>query len=196
MKLAKTLWSAGSVLVNFTIIIYIFLSSNAPLDPVDRHHYLNEHWSVYAAHWKAEFLFMTMIAIGAFYFSLKTQKISWAIITLGQGLLLITYPIMLGGFRNTSFELSEMSNQMALILFVFGNIVFLSGLFCLYLHDQILAPWLSKTGAVLSLITGIAFVLVFMGWLEWREALVIAPLMNVLYLLNAFYGLKLRIEKK
>ena len=196
MKLAKTLWSAGSVLVNVTIIIYIFLSSNAPLDPVQRHNYINEHWSVYGAHWKAEFLFMTMIAIGAFYFALNLKKVSWSVICVGQFILLMTYPIMLGGYHNTSFELSEMSNQMAVIIFVFGNLIFLTGLFVLYFKDLVLARWLRFFGMGLSLITATAFLAAFVELISWQEALYVGPLINALYLLNAYYGWRLRPSEK
>ena len=76
MKLAKALWSLGSLLVNGPIIIYIVLSSKAPTDLEARYVYLNENWDAYAAHWKLEFLFMTMIAIAALYFATQSRKIS------------------------------------------------------------------------------------------------------------------------
>ena len=39
--------------------------SKAPLDPAARHDFINQNWDAFGLHWKAEFLFMTMIAIGA-----------------------------------------------------------------------------------------------------------------------------------
>ena len=124
MKLAKLFWSIGSVLINIVIGIYIYLSSNAPKNRQERYQYLNENWDIYGAHWKVEFLLMTSIAIGALYFALRTHKESWTIVSVGQFILLITYPIMLGGYRNTPLEIAEMANEIATIVFVFGNVIF------------------------------------------------------------------------
>jgi len=192
MKLAKTLWSLGNLLVNITIGIYIFLSSKAPLDPVERHDYINENWNVYAGHWKAEFLFMTMIAIGAIYFAINFKKISWTLISVGQLILLTLYPIMLGGYQNTPFELAEMANQMAIVVFVFGNIVFLGGLIHLYLFDTLIKKWIRFVAVGFASIALIAFSISFMGFISWKQALAIGPLTNLLFLINAYYGLKIK----
>jgi len=194
MKLGKLLWTAGSILINFTIGIYIYLSSKAPLNPVERHNYVNENWDIYGMHWKFEFLFMTLIAIGALYFAFNLKKISWTIISVGQLTLLSTYPIMLGGYENTSFELSQMANQMATIVFVFGNLIFLGGLLKLYLSDIYLQKWLKWTAIVLSAIAFLTFFVTFIGIIDWKQALMIGPLINVLYLINAYYGMKLKVD--
>ena len=194
MKLGKLFWITGSILINITIVIYISLSSKAPLDPVERHNYINENWDVYGMHWKAEFLIMTLIAIGALYFAFNLKKISWTIISVGQLILLSTYPIMLGGFRNTSFELSDMSNQMATTVFVFGNLIFLGGLLKLYFEDTSLKKWLKFTAITLSGITFLAFLLTFLEIIDWRQAMMVGPLINLLFLINAYYGTKLTLE--
>ena len=137
---------------------------------------------------------MAMVAIGALYFAMKSKKISWSIISLGQIILLMTYPLMLGGYRNTPFELAEMANQMATVVFVFGNLVFLGGLFLLYLNDQILQGWLRYTALVLSGITAIVFLITFAEIISWKQAMMIGPLINLLYLINAYYGLKIKFE--
>lgn len=194
MKLGKLLWIIGSVLINITVGIYIYLSSKAPLDPLERHEYVNENWQIYGMHWKAEFLFMTMIAIGALYFTFKLKEVSWAIISVGQLILLTTYPIMLGGYQNTSFEMSEMANQMATVVFVFGNLIFLGGLLKLYISDTYLKKWLKWTAIVLSGITFLTFFITYMDIIEWQQALMIGPLINILYLINAFYGVKIKVD--
>ena len=79
MKLAKALWSLGSLLLIGTIIIYIILSSKAPIDLEARYAYINENWNIYGAHWRVELLLMAMIAIGALYFAVESKKISWSI---------------------------------------------------------------------------------------------------------------------
>ena len=133
MNLGRSLWSLGSLLVNVTIGTYIVLSSRAPAALEERYAYINENWAIYGGHWKAEFLFMTMIAIGALYFAINTKKIGWSVVSVGQVILLFTYPIMLGGYRNTPFELAEMANEIGTVVFLFGNVVFLGRLvLCLF----------------------------------------------------------------
>ena len=194
MKLGKLFWIIGSVLINITIGMYIYLSTNAPLDPLERHLYVNENWQVYEMHWKAEFLFMTLIAIGALYFAFKLKEVSWAMISVGQLILLTTYPIMLGGYKNTSFEMSEMANQIATVVFVFGNLIFLGGLLKLYLSDTYLKKWLKWTAVGLSAITFFTFLITYIGVIHWQQALMIGPLVNILYLINAFYGVKVKVD--
>ena len=194
MKLGKLLWTSGSILINLPIAIYIYLSSKAPLNPMDRHNYVNENWDIYGMHWKVEFLFMTFIAIGALYLAFILKKISWTIITVGLLILLSTYPIMLGGYENTSFELSEMANQMATVVFVFGNLIFFGGLLKLYSSDTYLKKWLKWTAIALSGITFLTFLITFIGIIDWKQALMIGPLVNVLYLINAYYGMKIKVE--
>ncbi|SIN65350.1 hypothetical protein [Algoriphagus halophilus] len=194
MKLAKALWSLGSFLVNGTIIVYIFLSSKAPANLEERFAYINENWGIYNAHWKIEFLLMTMVAIGAFYFAIKSKKISWSLITIGQLVLLMIYPLMLGGYHNNPIDLAKMINQIATIIFVFGNIIFLSGLFVLYIKDNILKPWLRYTAVAFASIEVLVLLFVFADVLTWQQTMVTAPLVNVLYLINAYYGLKLKME--
>jgi|GEM_PF-4559430 len=192
MKLAKILWATGSVLINIVIFIYIYLTSNAPKDTSEKYAYLNENWSIYEAHWKAELLIMTMITIGAVYFAIHLKKISWSIISVGQLILLTMYPIMLGGYRNTPLEIAEMANNMAIIIFIFGNLTFFSGLLYLYVTDTILKKRLRIAAIILSSIAVITFTLVFIGLITWKQALVTAPLMNILYIINAYYGLQLK----
>jgi len=194
MKLAKALWILGNLLVNITIGIYIYLSSKAPLDPIERHNYLNENWDIYAGHWKAEFVFMTMIAIGAIYFAINFKKISWTLVSVGQLISLSLYPIMLGGYQNTPFEIAEMANQMAIVVFVFGNIVFLGGLIHLYLYDSLLNKWIRFSAVGFASIALIAFSISFMGFIDWKQALIIGPLTNLLFLINAYYGFKIKLE--
>lgn len=194
MKLAKILWSFGSILINVTIAIYLYLSGNAPADLEERFAYINDNWGIYAALWKAEFVIMTMITIGAVYFAMHFKKVGWAIVSVGQLILLTSYPLMLGGFRNTSFELASMANQIELVVFVFGNVVFALGLLHVYLTDTILSNWLRNTAATISGIAGFVFLISFLGFIGWRQAMMVGPLVIILYLINAYYGFKLKTE--
>ena len=194
MKTAKLLWSLGSLLVNVTIGVYIFLTSRAPKEMTERYAYINENWTSFSVHWKVEFVLMTMIAIGAIYFAAKFRNVSWSIISIGQIILLLTYPIMLAGYRNTPFEIAEMSNQMAVLVFIFGNIVFLLGVFHLYFNDKQLSKWIRYIAVSFSGIAALSFLLSFIELIDWKQAIIVAPLINIVYLINAYYGFTLKKE--
>lgn len=137
---------------------------------------------------------MTLIAIAAIYFAIQLKKISWSIISVGQIILLLTYPTMLGGYPNTSVELAKMTNEIATIVFVFGNIFFFSGLLFLYTADSLLKTWIKWLAIVLSGLMALVFLQIFCGFFTWTEALFIAPLANITYVINAYYGLKLKVK--
>ena len=194
MKLARLFWSIGSLTLNIVIGIYIYLMSSAPVDRAARYQYINDNWGMYGGHWKVEFLIMTLITVGAFYFALRTLKMSWAIVSVGQFILLLTYPFMLGGYRNTPLEVAEMANEMANTVFIFGNVVLFAGLFLVYLKDTYLKPWLKTVAFSISAFMTLVFVIIFAGFVTWGQALVLAPLANVMYLINAYYGTKMTWE--
>ena len=193
MKLAKIFWIIGNLLVNISIGTYVYFSSQAPLNAVDKFSYINENWGVYAGIWKSEFVLMAMIALSSIYFAIRFKGISWALIAVGQLILLPLYPLMLGGYRNTPVEIAEMANQIAVIVFVFGNLVFLGGLLRLYWCDIYLKKWLKWTAVALSAITFLVFLTTYTGFMEWKQAMVFAPLAGILYLINAYYGTKIRV---
>ncbi|MDY2588113.1 hypothetical protein [Winogradskyella aquimaris] len=192
MKLAKLFWSAGTLLINFVIGYYVYLQSKAPENVAERYQYLNDNWAAYGGMWKAEFLLMALITVSAFYFALNTRKLSWVIVSVGQLITLMTYPVMLGGYRNTPLEIAEMANEIATVVFVFGNLVLFGGLFLLYLKDKYLKAWLRVLAYAISGFMAIIFSIVFAGFMTWQQAMIVAPLVNILYLINAFYGLKIK----
>ncbi|MEL6975365.1 MAG: hypothetical protein AAGL29_08225 [Bacteroidota bacterium] len=196
MRTAKLCWSLGSILVNITIGIYIYLQNNGPSDLRERFQYVNDNWSIYGGHWKAEFLIMILVCIGAFYFAVHLKKIGWVIVSVGQFIILWTYPLMLAGYRNTPFEIANMANQMATITFIFGNLIFFSGLLYLYFKNDIFKVWLRYLSIALSGIATLMFLSIATGLITWSQALVIAPIINVLYLINAYYGFKIDGESQ
>lgn len=192
MKLAKLFWVAGSILINVTIGLYAYLQSKAPANLVERHQYMNDQWALFGGHWKAEFLIMTLIAIAAIYFTCRLKDISWAIISVGQLIILLTYPFMLGGYVNTTVEMAEMANQMAIVTFIFGNLIFMVGLFNLYLTTQRLPKWLKYLAVILSAASSMLFLLIYMEFTSWGQMLFAAPIINLLYLINAYHGVKMK----
>lgn len=191
MKIAKICWISGSILINVVIAIYINLMSKAPIREEERFRYINDNWDIFSAHWKAEFILMTLIAIGAFYFALYFKKISWSIITIGQLIILLTYPIMLGGYHDSTLEIQLVANEIATVVFLVGNIFFFGGLVVLYTEDAILAKWLRILAITLAAIGIIAMTGAFIGFYPWKTAMKIGPLITLLYLINAYYGFRL-----
>lgn len=191
MKLAKSLWSLGSILVNITIGFYIYLMSQTPTDPVEKLAFINQNWASFGAHWKLEFLFMAMIAIGAVYFATNLKKVSWSIISVGQLIILLTYPIMLGGYKNTPLEIFQMANEMATVVFLFGNLIFFAGLLHLYGTETRLKTWLKYAVLAMIILITIAFGLAYGEVITWKQALITGPLANLMYLFNAWYGWKM-----
>ena len=184
MKTAKILWSSSSILINVIIGIYIYLQQIGPSDLAERFQFMNEIWPLYGGHWRAEMILITMMAISALFFAIYFKNISWLTISVGKIIVLGTYAFMLGGFRNTSVELATMANQMATVVFMLGSFIFYIGLFHLYLKSDLLKPWLRYLATTVALILSVGFFLIYI--------LIIAPLGNLLYIINAYYGWQLK----
>lgn len=196
MNAARGAWVVGSILVNVTIGIYLWLSRHAPLDPVHRQQYLNDHWTLYSGHWKAELVFMTLIAVGALFFAIRLQRPGWTVTALGQVLLLTMYPVMLGGYRNTSVDIANVANEIAVTIFLYGNVVFLAGLLLVYRSAAEIRAGLRWLAMGLSSVAGAMFLASFLEFIDWRQALqVCGPFMSMLYLINAYYGYKLDLGR-
>ena len=190
MKFGRALWSLGSLLINATIIIYVYMSRRAPVgDFTSRMAYIKQNWDVYGLNWRIEFVLMAMIAAGAVFFATRTRTLSWAIVSVGQVFLLVTYPIMLTGYSSASPDLTLLSYRLATEIFVFGNLVFCCGLAHLYLNDDSMAKWLRLPAVALSGLGALNFLACFFDVISWEEALLVAPVLQVLYLVNSYYGL-------
>ena len=193
MKLAKFFWIAGSVLINVTIGFYVYLQSKVPANLVERYQYINDQWALFGGHWKAEFLIMALIAIAALFFAFRFKDVCWTIVVVGQLIILLTYPIMLGGYVNTTVEMAEMANQMATVTFVFGNLIFMFGLLVLYFNTELLPKWLKYVAVILAAASSMLFLLIYVEFTSWGQMLFAAPIINLLYLINAYHGIKMKV---
>ena len=190
MKFGRALWSLGSLLINLTIIIHLYMSRRAPIgDFSTRMAYIKQNWDVYGLNWRIEFVLMAMIAAGAVFFATRTRTLSWAIVSVGQVFLLVTYPIMLTGYSSASPDLTLLSYRLATEIFVFGNLVFCCGLAHLYLNDEALATWIRYPALALAVLGAVNFLACFFDLISWEQGLLIAPLLQLLYLINSYYGL-------
>lgn len=191
---ARWSWIIGSLLVNVTIAMYIWLSMNAPSDFAERHLYVNANWGAYAVHWKAEFVFMALITVGAFSFAIRTRAAGWCFVAAGQLLLLTIYPVMLGGYRDTPVDVASAVNEIALVIFLFSNLLFLAGMALVYLRAHELGPLLRGIAFAISLLAWLVFLACFLGLIGWAQAMLAGPLIMVLYLINAWYGYRLSVR--
>lgn len=191
MKIAKVFWISGSILVNVTVVAYIWLQSGAPARFAERMEYMNSNWNEYGYHWRAEFLLMSLIAIGAFYFAVRFRDAGWSIVTLGQVITLATYPIMLGGYRNTPLEMSTAANQIATVTFVFGQSLFYFGLVWIYFYDDLFPNWLRTLSVIFAGVFSLAFFGVFLELWDFKQMMIIGPIGIILNFINAYYGMKL-----
>lgn len=98
---------------------------------------------------------------------------------------------MIGGYENASLEVGLAVNQMATSTFVLGNVFFLGGMIYLYVADTILKPLLRYIGIAIASIAFITLLITYMGLITWQQSMVIGPLINILYFLNAYYGYKM-----
>jgi len=195
MKTAKILWISGSILINVVIFFYVKIMSQVPAGThAVRYGYINENWSQFETMWKAEMIVMSLLTISAIFFAIKYKSIAWSIVAFGQLVLITLYPIMIGGYHDTSVEVYTMAYQMSVLIFVFGKILFLAGMILVYLTDSILQKWLRIVASVLALVGLISFTASYLGFIGWKQALKSAIALNLLYLINAYHGFKMELD--
>lgn len=190
---ARWAWIVGSLLVNLAIAMYIWLMSRAPADFAARHDYINANWTAFSVHWKAEFVFMALIAVGALSFAVRARTAGWCCVALGQFLLLTIYPVMMGGYLDTPVAIASAANEVSLVIFLFSNLVFLAGLVGVYWRAHEVGPMLRGFALVLALIAWLIFLACFLGLIGWSQAMLAAPLVMLLYLVNAWYGYRVEL---
>jgi hypothetical protein len=76
-------------------------------------------------------------------------------------------------------------------IFGFSNLLFLTGMMFVYISSEILSKWMSRTGALISALLAMGSFALFYEWLTFGHLMMGGPLFLILYLLNAYLGLKL-----
>ncbi len=197
MKFGRALWSLGSLLINGTILVYLYMSRRMPTtDFTVRMNYIKENWDIFGLNWRIEFVLMAMIAAGAVFFATRTRTLSWAIVSVGQLFLLITYPIMLAGYSGASLDVAMLANRLTTEIFVFGNLVFFFGLTHLYHTDETMNKWVRIPALVLSVVGMLTFMGCFFDLITWDQVLLVAPVLQVIYLVNSYYGLIVPLTRR
>ena len=114
---------------------------------------------------------MSLLTISAIYFAITYKSIAWSTVFLGQLVLITLYPVMIGGYHDTSVEVYKMANQMSVLIFVFGKILFLAWMILVYSTDSVLQKWLRIVASVFAFIGLISFAASYLGFIDWKQAL-------------------------
>ena len=188
MKFIALTWSAGSLLINIIIGIYMYLRSDMPPSLPESYAYINENAAAFAGHWQAEFLIMSALFICSLKWAIETRKTSWCIIAAGLAITLFLYPVMLGGYFGTSPELMNAFNQVGTYTFALGTFLYLTGSFELFRNDTLLHSGLRKGAMVLCVFGALGFLSLFMGFISWGQIALFGPIASLIYFAHAWYG--------
>jgi len=186
-KTSAILFSAASIVFFTLILIYIFVYKPPTGSWDEKILYINNNWSLVSNIWRFEFFAAILIAWTSLNFSIRNKW--WNLVAIGHLLMLVEYMLMLGGYSKVVSEESfYLINNMAVWVFAASNLIWLFGMVGVYQAEQ---GWIKHLGMVLALIGGIIFLTIFLGLATMKDVIFVAPLVNLLYLLNAYYGLKI-----
>jgi hypothetical protein len=200
-KTAASLWSAGSVMFPVTIVLYVFVYQPDVASDAERTAQLIEKWAFISAIWRLETIAVVMLAISSWYFATAEKNMSWFLITFAHIIMVTMYANMLGSYPAAAESYAEVPHLFPMVfdtavwIFGFSNFLFLTGMTFVYLSSDILSKWIKWTGALISVIGAMGALALFFEWLTFGDLMIGGPLILILYLLNAYLGLKLAKQK-
>lgn len=89
-----------------------------------------------------------------------------------------------------------MVNDTAVWIFSLSNLLFLTGMAGIYYKDRILKRWLALTGSVISVLGLVGMAALFLNLVSFTQIIAVGPLITMLYLLNAYLGIKMLSLRK
>jgi len=196
-KAAAYLWSTGFVLFFVTIVLYVFIHQPAVESDAERTAQLIESWAFASAIWRLETLAVVMVIISSWYFAAIEKSMSWFLVTLAHIVMIVMYANMLGAYPAAAESFTEapylypMVYDTSVWIFGFSNFLFLAGLVFIYISSEVLSKWIKWTGALISALLAMGSLALFFEWLTFGHLMMGGPLFLVLFLLNAYLGLKL-----
>ena len=196
-KTAAYLWSAGSVLFFVAIVLYVFVSEPAVESDAERTAQLIESWAFASAIWQLETLAVVLVIISSWYFATIEKSMSWFLVALAHIVMIVMYANMLGAYPAAAESYAEapylypMVYDTSVWIFGFSNFLFLTGLVFIYISSEVLSKWIKWTGALISALLAMGSLALFFEWLTFGHLMMGGPLFLVLFLLNAYLGLKL-----
>lgn len=201
-KSAAYLWSLGSVLFFAAIILFVFVYQPSTGTDADKTNQLVKDWSLVSTIWRMETIAAVLLAVSSWYFAIVKQSINWILIAFAHIVMIMMYANMLGAypvaaeFYNESPNLFPMVNDTAVWIFGASNLLFLTGLTGIYYRNEVLSNWIGWTGTALSLTGAIGSLALFFEFVTFSDLSIGGPLILILYLLNAYLGIKLSREKR
>jgi hypothetical protein len=190
-KLSAVLFSVASLVFFTLIILYIFVYKPPTGTWDEKILHMNNNWGLISFIWKLEFIIVVIIAWVSFNFS--TSNKWWNLVAIGHLLMLVEYMLMLGGYpKVASEETFQIVNNMAIWIFAASNLIWLLGMAGVYQAEK---GWIKYLGITLALIGGVVFLTIVLGLTSFNDVIFVGPLANLLYLLNAYYGIKILKNK-
>ncbi len=190
-KLSALLFSIASIAFFTLIILYVFVYKPPTGTWDEKILHMNNNWGLISFIWRLEFIIVVIIAWVSFNFS--TSNKWWNLVAIGHLLMLVEYMLMLGGYpKVASEETFQIVNNMAIWVFAASNLIWLLGMAGVYQAEK---GWIKYLGTTLALIGGVIFLIVILGIATFNDVIFVGPLVNLLYLLNAYYGIKILKNK-
>jgi hypothetical protein len=190
-KLSAVLFSVASLAFFTLIILYIFVYKPPTGTWDEKILYMNNNWGLASSIWRLEFFIVVIIAWVSFNFS--TSNKWWNLVAIGHLLMLVEYMLMLGGYpKVASEETFQIVNNMAIWVFAASNLIWLLGMAGVYQAEK---GWIKYLGITLALIGSVIFLIIILGIATFNDIIFAGPLVNGLYLLNAYYGIKILKNK-
>ena len=194
---ASILWSIGSLSFFVLGILYAFVYQPPTGLYEVRISHLQDNWTLVANIWRAESLATVLLAISAGSFAMESKNLFWFVVAAGHIIMTLMFAFMLGAYPVAAeyFEqtpaLFPLMNETAIWIFAFSNLLFMVGMAGVYYQDSILLRWVSVIGLVIALSGVVITLTIFLGWLTFSQLLVAGPVINILHLINTYYGFKI-----
>lgn len=196
-KTAGMLWSIGSLGIFVVVVLYVGVyQPPSGVDAEKATHLLN-HWTLISNIWRAEMAFVLLLTISSLYFAIRSMSIAWITVGFGHIIMATMYPLMLGGYPIASEYYADVPtlfpliNKIAVWIFAVSNILFLIGMASVFYADNLMKKWLSRTGMFLSLMALVLFIALYFDLLTFNQVIIVGPLVNIIYLINVYYGIKI-----
>ncbi len=192
MILARILWTAASFYLLVLTLVYVLVLDAPGESGPARLEYILDHWLVYQHQFKAEFLIGMFLCISSLLFALQFRRAEFVVISVGQLLYALPFPIVLGLYPEAAVQTSMAFSQSAHLMVNSGLMISLAGFIGLHWNLRILPKWIHLTAFFLAVIGFSSFVLSFLGQLPYVQAQKAMLAVTFLYLINGVYGILIR----
>ena len=187
LRRSGVLFSIASIMMFTCILLYLLVYQPPSGSWQERIHHMDDRWALISAIWSTEFFAIVLTAWIAFNFAHINNW--WNLVAIGHLFMMVEYALLLGGYPSVeSQESFQILNHLATWIFASSNLIWLAGMAGVYLSEK---GWIKYLGAGLALLSGLMFLTVVIGLTTLEQVLVGGFIVNVLYLINAYYGIKI-----